>query len=56
MFCFIKSLFIKPKKRENGVSVRDFYNESAEKEFIRTHKDAYHLLEFQTTEHFYKNT
>ena len=31
MFCFIKSLFIKPKKRENGVSVRDFYNESAEK-------------------------
>ena len=54
MLRFIKSLFVKPKKRKNGVSVKDFYNESAEKEFIRTHKDAYHLLEFQTTEHFYK--
>ena len=54
MFRFIKSLFVKPKKRTNGVSVRDFYNESAEREFIRTTKSAAHMLEFQTTEYFYK--
>jgi len=54
MFRFIKSLFVKPKKRRNGVSVRDFYNESAEYEFRRTHKSASNLLEFQTTEYFYK--
>ena len=55
MFRFIKSLFIKkPKKRQNGVSVRDFYNESAEQEYDRTRKNPAHMLEFQTTEHFYK--
>lgn len=54
MFRFIKSLFVKPKKRKNGVSVKDFYNESAEKEFTRTTKNAAHMLEFQTTEFFYK--
>ena len=54
VFRFIKSLFVKPKKRKNGVSVKDFYNESAEKEFLRTHEDAAHLLEFQTTEYIYK--
>ena len=54
MLRFIKSLFVKPKKRKNGVSVKDFYNESAEKEFTRTTKNAAHMLEFQTTEFFYK--
>nr|MBQ0091648.1 class I SAM-dependent methyltransferase [Candidatus Enterousia merdequi] len=54
MFKFIKKLFIKPKKKTNGVSVRDFYNQSAEQEFVRTTKDASHMLEFQTTEYFYK--
>ncbi len=54
MFQFLKSLFVKPKKRRNGVAVRDFYNDCAEKEYLRTHKDASHLLEFETTEYFYK--
>ncbi|MBO4746300.1 MAG: class I SAM-dependent methyltransferase [Alphaproteobacteria bacterium] len=54
MFRFLKSLFVKPEKRRNGVSVREFYNGCAEKEFLRTHRDASHLLEFETTEHFYK--
>lgn len=54
MFHFIKALFVKQRKRKNGVSVKDYYNECAEKEFLRTHKDAAHLLEFQTTEHIYK--
>ena len=54
MFRFIKSLFVKPAPRRNGVSVKDFYNESAEQEFTRTTKDAAHMLEFQTTEYFYK--
>lgn len=51
---FIKSWFVKSKPRRNGVSVRDFYNASAEKEFYRTIKSPHNLLEFQTTEHFYK--
>lgn len=55
MFKFIKSLFRKKiKKHTNGVSVRDFYNQSAEQEFMRTSKDASHMLEFQTTKYFYK--
>ena len=55
MFHFIKSLFNKKiKKRKNGVSVKDYYNECAEKEFLRTHKDAANLLEFQTTEYIYQ--
>lgn len=54
MFHFIKSLFVKPKKSKNGVSVKDLYNQSAEKEFYRTIKSPHNLLEFQTTEYFYK--
>ncbi|MCQ2581502.1 MAG: class I SAM-dependent methyltransferase [Alphaproteobacteria bacterium] len=54
MFKFIKKLFIKPTTKTNGVSVRDFYNQSPEKEFGRTTQDASHMLEFQTTEYFYK--
>ncbi len=48
-------LFHKPKKiLKNGVSVRDFYNNRAEKEYNRTIKSPHNALEFQTTEHFYK--
>ena len=54
MLKFIKSLFVKQKKRKNGVSIRDFYNESAEREYFRTMKSPHNLLEFQTTEYFYK--
>ena len=54
MFDLVKKLINIPKPCSNGVSVRDFYNESAEKEFMRTTKNAAHMLEFQTTEYFYK--
>lgn len=54
MWNFVRLLFVKQSRRRNGVSVRDFYNESAEREFSRTTSDAAHMLEFQTTEHFYK--
>lgn len=53
MFKLLKKLFTKQKPRRNGVSVRDFYNETAEQEFYRTIKSPHNLLEFQTTEHFY---
>lgn len=54
MLDFVKKIFVKKTPRRNGVSVRDFYNETAESEFYRTIKKPHGLLEFQTTEHFYK--
>ena len=54
MFDLFKRLFKKTKQSHNGVSVRDFYNSSAEYEFVRTTKNPSHMLEFQTTEYIYK--
>lgn len=54
MFTRLKKLFKKQPIHQKKLSVRDFYNECAEREFTRTTKDACHMLEFQTTEHFYK--
>ena len=54
MLNVLKKLFKKNKNISKKLSVRDFYNEYAEKEFIRTTKDACHMLEFQTTEYVYK--
>lgn len=45
---------IKSASRKNGVSVRDFYNRCAEREYERTIKKPHNMLEFQTTEYFYK--
>lgn len=54
MFILLKNLFKKTKTHNKKISVRDFYNGCADKEYLRTRKDAAHMLEFQTTEHFYK--
>lgn len=54
MFSMINFLFKKQQQPRKKISVRDFYNGCAEREFTRTTKDASHMLEFQTTEHFYK--
>ncbi len=53
LFSFLKKK-TKPISKKNGVSVRDFYNNCAEKEYERTLNKPHNLLEFQTTEHFYK--